>query len=250
MSSGEHSDLPTEARPPLGAACILAGGRGTRLRSVLSDRPKPLAPVGGRPFVTRLLDQVARAGWGPAILCTGYMAERVEESLGHRYAGLDLLYSKETEPLGTAGAVRLALRLIESDRVLVLNGDSFAEVDLTAQLEEHRRSRARATIALVEVEDAGRYGKVQLDGDGWVARFDEKIERAGSGLINAGVYLLSRDVVESIPADRAVSMEREVFPALIGHGLRGYVAHGRFLDIGTPESLARAESFFREMENG
>ncbi len=224
--------------------CILAGGRGTRLRSVVSDRPKPLAEVAGRPFVTRLLDQVAEAGFGPVVLCTGYMAPLVEETLGARYRGMDLRYSPEPEALGTAGAIRLALPLIETSRALVLNGDSFCDVDLRAQLAAHERDGAHATLALVEVADAGRYGRVRLGQGTAIERFEEKVEDAGRGLINAGVYLLERGVVEAIPQGRAVSIEREIFPAMLGERLRGFVTDGRFLDIGTPESLAAASDFF------
>ena len=227
-------------------ACILAGGRGTRLRSVVSDRPKPLADVGGRPFVTRLLDQLVAARAGTAVLCTGFMADRVEAALGSSYRELELRYSPEPEPLGTAGAVRLALPLIKGERVLVLNGDSFCDVDLEAQLSAHRTSGARATLALVEVEDAGRYGRVRLGEAGRIERFEEKSTRAGAGLINAGVYALERSLIAEIPAGRPVSMEREIFPALVGGGLHGFPTGGRFLDIGTPESLAAATTFFGE----
>ncbi len=224
--------------------CILAGGRGTRLRAVVSNRPKPLAEVAGRPFVTRLLEQVVRAGFGPIVLCTGYMASMVEEALGSEYRGVDLRYSPEPEALGTAGAVRLALPWIATERVLVLNGDSFCGVDLAAQLAAHVSAGALATLALVEVPDAGRYGRVQLGREGTIERFEEKVPGAGRGLINAGVYLMDRSVIEGVPEGRAVSMEREVFPALAGDSLKGFVTDGRFLDIGTPESLAAAADFF------
>jgi NDP-sugar pyrophosphorylase family protein len=215
---------------------------------VLADRPKPLAPVGGRPFIVRLLEQVARAGWSQAVLCTGHMAEAVEEALGEAQAGLPLVYSREPEPLGTGGALRLALPLLESDPVLVLNGDSWAEVDLAVLADEHRRRGAPATLALVEVADAARFGRVRLGADGAVERFEEKAAAHLPGLINAGIYLLSRRLIEAIPAGRPVSLEREVFPSLVGRGLSGVVFPGRFIDIGTPESLAEAESFFREAD--
>lgn len=243
MTTTDSSAIGTDSSV---TACILAGGRGTRLRSVLSDRPKPLAEVGGRPFVTRLLDQVVAAALGPVVLCTGFMADVVEATLGSDYSGLDLLYSREPEALGTAGALSLALPLVHSATVLALNGDSYCDVDLTALLADHRRSGARATIALVEVDDAGRYGRVRIDPEGWVESFEEKSASGGAGWINAGVYLLRRDVIEGIPTGRQVSIEREIFPALAGAGLRGFVAHGRFLDIGTPASLARAAAFFEE----
>lgn len=230
-------------------AFVLAGGRGLRLRSVISDRPKPLVDVGGRPFVTRLLDQLARTEIRRVMLCTGHMAEMVEESLGSHYAGLRLLYSREYDVLGTAGALRLALQGINSATALVLNGDSYCDVDLAAFGEDHEGSGAAASLVLVGVEDAGRYGRVGVDSEGWVDRFEEKVEGSGPGLINAGIYLLRRQVIETIPTRRAVSLEREIFPKLVGHGLRGYETAGRFLDVGTPASLARAEEFFTGVDS-
>lgn len=233
---------------PGAVACILAGGRGTRLRAVVSDRPKPLVEVGGRPFVTRLLDQLRAAGIARAVLCTGYMAEQMEETLGHDYRGVELRYSPEREPLGTAGALRLALEHVaSSDVILALNGDSYCDVDLVAFGDDFRSSGARAALVLVEVEDAGRYGRVRVDSEGWIERFDEKSSDTGPGWINAGIYLLRRDVIAEVPAGRKVSIEREVFPRLAGQGLRGFASRGGFLDIGTPASLARAAAFFARM---
>ena len=237
-------------------AYVLAGGLGTRLRAVAPDRPKILAQVRGRPFVTHLLDQLEHAGLRHVILCTGHLADQVERELGSVYGELELRYSRERQPLGTGGALRLALRraAVEDtsgsdgepavDTLLVMNGDSYCEVDLGAFGEAHAASGASASLALVEVDDASRYGRVELDGTGRISYFEEKGEMSRPGWINAGVYLLERSVVESVPEGHQVSIEHQVFPSLVDEGLFGFATSGRFIDIGTPESLAAAEAFF------
>ena len=220
---------------------ILAGGFGTRLRPVLSATPKVLAPVGGRPFLTYLLDQLIAAGVRRVVLCTGYLAEQVQSTLGQRYGELELVYSRESEPVGTAGALRLALPCLNSDPVLVMNGDSWCDLDLPAFLSWHRQKEAIASLGLVHLPDTARFGRVSFDGNGGILSFGEKAS-AGAGWINAGVYLLSQSLLQTIPAQRSVSMEYEIFPRLIGNGLFGYAEGNRFLDIGTPESYAEAEN--------
>lgn len=225
-------------------AAILAGGLGTRLRAVVADRPKVLADVGGRPFLAYLLDQVADAGVRTVVLCTGYLGEQVQAVFGRIYGRLQLVYSQESSPLGTAGALRLALPLLQSETVLIMNGDSLTEVSLRAFWTWHWAQSAEGSVLLVKVPEAKQYGRVRLGVDGRVRSFDEKPDRSGPGWINAGVYLLSRRLLLSIPAGRPVSLEREMMPAWIGRGLYGYRHRGRFLDIGTPEAYAEAESFF------
>lgn len=225
-------------------AAILAGGLGTRLRAVVTDRPKALAEVHGRPFLSFLLDQLAAARIRDVVLCIGYRGEQVRAAFGDAYGGLRLRYSQERELLGTAGALRLALPLLQSDPVLVMNGDSFCETDLRAFARWHWERGAEATLLLVRVPDAGRYGRVEVDAAGRVLRFEEKGSTGDPGWVNAGVYLLSRRLLGTIPAGRPVSLEHQVFPAWIGRGLYGYRTAGRFLDIGTPEAYAMAEAFF------
>jgi NDP-sugar pyrophosphorylase family protein len=226
-------------------AAILAGGLGTRLRPVLADRPKVLAPVRGRPWITFLLDQLAEAGWREAVLLAGHRTEQVRAVLGSCHGGLHLRYAAEPEPLGTAGALRHALPLLHSSQVLLLNGDSYAEVDLTAFLAFHRRRPTAGSLVLAHVADAARFGRVAADADGRILNFTEK-QAAGPSWINAGVYLLDRHLLATIPVGRPVSLEREMFPRwLVGAGLSGFRGAGRFLDIGTPESYAAAEEFFR-----
>jgi NDP-sugar pyrophosphorylase family protein len=225
-------------------AVILAGGLGTRLRSVLADRPKVLAEVNGRPFLAYLLDQIVEAGVRSVVICTRHKGEQVRSALGEAHRDARLLYSQEPAPLGTAGALRYARPLLQSDPILVLNGDSYCDTSLIDFFHWHQAQNANATLLLTEVPDTQRYGRVQIDESGRVLRFEEKGGAGGAGWISAGVYLIQRPLLETIPADRAVSIEREMFPAWIGRGLYGYGRWSRFLDIGTPEAYAVAAQFF------
>lgn len=222
---------------------ILAGGKGTRLQSVVSDRPKPLAAVADRPFLAYQLEQLAAVGVRRAVLCTGYMGEQVKSTLGSSFAGMQLDYSLEPTALGTAGAMRLALPLLDSDPVMAMNGDSYCDADLAAFWQFHRGRQADASILLARVNDADRYGQVQLAADERVAAFAEKAASTGPGWINAGLYLVARRLLEAIPDGRAVSLEREVFPRWVGGRFYGHRSDARFLDIGTPQSYAEAASF-------
>ncbi|HET9418437.1 MAG TPA: nucleotidyltransferase family protein [Chthoniobacterales bacterium] len=225
-------------------AIVLAGGMGTRLREVVADRPKVLADVAGRPFLTRLLDQLIGTQVASVVLSTGYMAEMIEATIGTQYRGLPVRYSRENEPLGTGGALRLALDKTQSDPLLALNGDSFCDANIGELCAFHRKKKARATLLLTRVEDASRFGSVESEANGAVTRFEEKGRARAPGWINAGIYCLAREVISGIPAGRAVSMEHEIFPRLIGAGLCGFRVRGAFIDIGTPHSYAEAERFF------
>lgn len=238
-------------------AAILAGGLGTRLQGVVSDRSKTVAAIHNRPFLLYLLDQVAQAGLERVVLLTGYKGEQVADLLGPAYRGLQLEYSLESEPLGTGGALRLAFGKLfgsapganarKDERALVLNGDSYCAADLRAFGAFRERQRAQAALLLTEVADASRFGKVELEADGRIRAFLEKQPAAGPGWINAGVYLLDRGLIEEIPTGRAVSLEREMFPAWRQRGqLHGFCGGGAFLDIGTPESYRAAEAFFTQ----
>jgi NDP-sugar pyrophosphorylase family protein len=226
------------------AVAILAGGLGTRLRSVTGQTPKALAVVAGRPFVAYLLDQLAAAGIARTVICTGHGGEQIEARLGGVFGDMQLRYSRESAPLGTGGALRLALPLFKSDWILALNGDSFAEVDLRAFWKWHQEQRALASLVVSRASDADRYGSVAIGGRGEVLSFSEKNQPRAPGLVNAGVYILNRSVIEAIPPGRAVSLEREILPEQIGKGFYAFQGCRRFLDIGTPDSYARAEEFF------
>ena len=221
---------------------MLAGGEGTRLRPLTLTTPKPVMPLAGRPFLCFMLDWVHSHGVDEVILSCGFMSDAVKSVLGDIYEGMRLRHVTEDEPLGTGGPVRLAYEegLLE-ERLLVLNGDVLTDIDLTAELEQHEATGARATLALYPVEDTSSYGVVPTAEDGQVTEFIEKGGgEAPTNRINAGAYVIERDVIESIPSGRAVSFEREVFPTLVGNGLYGYDAAGYWIDIGTPERYLEA----------
>lgn len=224
---------------------VLAGGLGTRLRDSVSDRPKVLAEIRGKPFLTFLLDQLTLAGFKRVILCVGYMADMVQDVLGDAYKSLQITYSKENQPLGTGGALKLALPLITSERIMVMNGDSFIDADLEAFERWALKKAAACAIVLTKVSNTKQYGKVVSVNDGRIESFEEKQKSSGPGWINAGVYLLKRSLVEMIPSRKVYSLEREFFPRLVGKGLFGYRCDAQFIDIGTPESYAKAGDFFR-----
>jgi len=228
-------------------ALILAGGRGTRLRPLTLTTPKPALPLAGRPFLTFMLDWLARHGVDEAILSCGFLADQVAGVLGDRHGTVRLRYLVEPEPLGTAGPLRLAFDEGGLDeRVLVLNGDVLTDIDLSAQLDFHRHAGALATLALVAVEDTSAYGLVPTASGGEVEGFLEKVEGASppaaapTDRVNAGAYVLERSVAELVPPGRAVSFERDVFPGLVGRGLFGHHAEGYWIDIGTPEGYLEA----------
>jgi mannose-1-phosphate guanylyltransferase len=219
---------------------ILAGGLGTRLRNVLGDTPKVLAPVAGRAFLGHLLDHLARFGAQRVVLSLGHKADRVTAWLaqGDSHHSLDVVCEIEPEPLGTAGALRFVRGELRSDPVLVMNGDTFVDADLRAFVAAHRLSGAEASVLCVQMEDTGRYGRVEIGDDGYVVRFQEKTP--GSGIINAGVYLFSARFLDRLAASPATSLERDVLEQAAAGTLLGHITRGRFIDIGTPESLAGA----------
>jgi len=232
-------------------AAILAGGLGTRLRAVLDDRPKVMAPVAGRPFISHLLDQLADSGMERVVLCTGYLAAMIRDELGESYRGMELLYSVEESPLGTGGALRLAAGLVSGERLLVLNGDSYCDCRLADLVAAHSASGAYAAMALARVEDVARFGAVLTGAGSLVQRFSEKGGQSGPGWINAGIYLLPMELIRGMAADRQVSLERELFPEAVARGLYGHRCTGLFIDIGVPEEYRRSQSIFaaRREEN-
>jgi D-glycero-alpha-D-manno-heptose 1-phosphate guanylyltransferase len=228
------------------SAFVLAGGLGTRLRGVISDRPKPLAPVDGTPFIDILVNALAAKGVREFILLTGYKSEMIEqhfESLNK--ADVTIRCSPEEMRLGTGGAVKNAARFA-TDPTLLVNGDTFFDADLNSLLHFHKEHGADVTLSLFEVEDVSRYGSVLIDKNETIIRFCEKDEaRAGPGLINAGISLMARDFISSLP-DESFSMERDIFPLLVRTGrMFGLRQAGTFFDIGTPESYEAFTAFVR-----
>jgi D-glycero-alpha-D-manno-heptose 1-phosphate guanylyltransferase len=229
-------------------ALILAGGQGTRLRGALPGIPKVLAPVCGRPFLSYLLDQLRVAGILDVVLCTGYRADQVFDAFGPRYHDLDLRYSRESQPLGTAGALRLALEHTESQRLLVLNGDSYVNILLEKFDRWHvaRESTSRGSLLLTWTNEPSRFGTVEVGPGANITAFREKCATSVAGWINAGVYFLARSLVESIHPERNTSLETEMFPLWLERGLGGFTVRAPLIDIGTPESFAQAEAFMAE----
>ena len=227
-------------------AIILAGGQGTRLRTVVSDLPKPLAPIDGKPFLDILLTQLSDfERVRRVVLAVGYKADLIEA----RYRnsgdfGFRIEFSVERTPLGTGGALLQALPLTKSADVLVLNGDSYVDFDLSALAEAHARRNAAVTMVVVEVEDTSRFGSVQLDtSDDRVLGFAEKSGSQGRGVINAGCYLLARSAFAHLPA-APTSFEREILPAQL-KSTYAHVVNGKFIDIGVPESYSLAADYLR-----
>jgi NDP-sugar pyrophosphorylase family protein len=224
---------------------ILAGGLGSRLAGVLGDIPKVLAPVDGRPFLDYQLEFLAGEGVRKVVLSLGHRAEMVLAHLAETKLPLRVETVVERSLLGTAGAIAFARSTLSSDPVVLLNGDTWLDLDLAAMLAEHRAwPGALATLSCVFVDDTRRYGAVELRADGSVARFIEKGESSSSGgFVNGGVYLLSARLLDSLAVVSGSSLERDILPHLPAGTLRSYVVRrANFLDIGTPESYARAEA--------
>jgi mannose-1-phosphate guanylyltransferase len=236
-------------------AVILAGGEGTRLRPLTSTVPKPVVPLVDRPFISFMLEWLKKHGIDDVIMSCGFLASGVRNVLGDGSGlGIRLRFVEEPDPRGTAGALKFASPLLD-ERFLMLNGDVLTDIDLTEQIAQHERTGARATLALVPVEDPTAYGLVHLEEDRSVCEFVEKpssdsIEGGAAGrrstsrapllqsytkLISAGAYVLEREVLDLVPKDCNVSIEREVWPRLIGDGLYGFPSESYWLDIGTPE---------------
>lgn len=224
-------------------AVILAGGLGTRLRSAIGDAQKVMARVGEDPFITKIVRQIKNHGINHAIICTGYKAKEVESYLKNEFEGVRISYSFEEKALGTAGAIRNALDLIQTDPFLVFNGDSFCDAKLDEFIKDARSRQALASILLTCVEDSSRYGRVELSGTNEIIAFEEKGTTKGKGFINAGIYYLKKSVIEELPLEESISIERQVFPTLIGKHFFGHPAASlSFIDIGLPETLEKARS--------
>lgn len=231
-------------RPDEIDVAIICGGLGKRLRETVPDRPKPLAEVGGRPFLDILIDYVAGFGFKRFILCTGYGGEMIEEHLKSR-KDHEFVFSREEEPLGTGGALKHAEAVIESAEFMAMNGDSLCNMDMRAFLDFHAEHAATASIALVEPKKEAEYGAVGIDSEGRIISFSEK--EKGSAYINAGVYLFSKGVFNLIPKGKEYSLEYDLFPSMLDSGIYGYVTGAELIDIGTAERYAKAQDFIDDM---
>src|ERR1700719_4020603 len=229
-------------------AILLVGGKGTRLQTVLSSKPKPLALVGNVPFLQLLVMQLRSQGVRRMIMSTGYLADQIEEAFGDgRLWNSHIQYSKESQPLGTAGAVKFAERHLEqSTDFLVVNGDSFMDIDIPEFIRFHCQHRGVVSMAVREVPDAARYGTVHLDAFKRIIGFSEKTGNRSPGIINAGVYMFKRAVLEQIPQGPS-SLEKDLFPRLLREGMYAFEQDGMFIDIGTPEDYARAQELCQKL---
>lgn len=221
-------------------AIVLAGGFGTRLREVVPDLPKPMAPVAGRPFLEILLTSMARKGFSRVVLSLGYMADKVVAHFGDHFAGMDLVYEIEKTPLGTGGAVRQAMERCKTDHVFVFNGDTYLDLEV-ADVEAHWQANCEPIIVAREVPDTSRYGRLNA-ADGLVLGFTEK-GLAGAGLINAGCYVLPVDGLDDFSLGQPFSLETDFLAkAVMTHRFDLFVTNGHFIDIGVPDDYSRAQT--------
>jgi D-glycero-alpha-D-manno-heptose 1-phosphate guanylyltransferase len=224
-------------------AVVLAGGLGTRLRGVVRDLPKPLAPVAGRPFITYLLERLERHGFASAILSVGYMADTISAVLGTGYGRMALRYCLEAKPLGTGGGMRLALAMPSDFPVLVLNGDTLVDVDYGEVVQSHIRSGAALSVVVRRVEDASRYGRAVVR-EGRIVGF-EAAGTPGPGLISGGIYVFSRNLLADMP--EKFSFESDFLESRVATlQPHAFETSSYFIDIGVPQDYARAQQELAE----
>src|SRR4051812_39616072 len=216
---------------------------GGRLRSVVGGRPQVVGPVAGRAVLMYLLDQIADARIERVVLSTGHLAEQFAEVIGNCYRNIQIAYAHENLPLGTGGAIRFACEFTDADQLLVMNGDSYCDADLSSYIDWHVTGQNSVSLILVKVNDSSRYGTVEMDGGGRITAFIEKRAESTPGYINAGVYLFKRTMLEQFPAGPS-SMERDVFPVWLRDGaMMGWPTEAEFIDIGIPSDYERSHEF-------
>lgn len=248
-SAGYTADAPSSDAPDVDMsdvqAVVLVGGKGTRLRPLTLSAPKPMLPTAGLPFLTHLLSRIRAAGITDVVLGTSFQAHVFSEYYGDG-SKLDLRLRCVTEesPLGTGGGIRNVLDEITANTVVVFNGDVLGGTDIRRVVGTHREAGADVTLHLVRVSDPRAFGCVPTDETGRVTAFLEKTQDPPTDQINAGTYVFDRSVIESIPAGRVVSVEREVFPRLLQEGkhVHAYVDHAYWRDMGTPEDFVRGSA--------
>lgn len=238
MVSGAGQEIAREV-------LVLCGGRGTRLKSVLGERPKGLADIAGRPFLDLLVSELLEQGFGRVVFCTGYGAGEIERHFSGR-SGAEFLFSAEERPLGTGGAVRLALPRVRGSTFAVVNGDSFCRVQYAELFALHERSRAAASVALTPANERADVGFAELAADGRVVAFNEK--EARTRLVNAGIYVFERPFIEALPLQAEISLERELLPrAIRERSCYGLAVPGPLVDIGTPERYSAAQALLTKI---
>ncbi len=231
-------------------AIILAGGEGKRLRSIVNEIPKPLAIVGKKPFLDILLEQLSEFNCiNSVVLAVGYKAEKIIERYKNcsKYA-FDIVFSVEEELLGTGGAIKKAIKHTKTKDILVLNGDSYTEINIKDLIVTHRDNKAKITIALLKVDDVSRYGSVRVNGQNRILSFDEKKKDTAPGLINAGIYIMQKKIFSDIKENKVISFEKELLPVFIRNlkgSIYGHIVNGKFIDIGIPESYKVANEYLK-----
>ena len=231
-------------------ALVLCGGAGLRLRNVTGTGPKSMATIAGRPFLELLFKQLRRNGFERAILAVGYQRDVIRSYFGDRAFGLHLAYSEESSPLGTGGALRNAAELVQSDSLLIMNGDSYTGADLVSFVARHDACKADASMVVVHADGRDNCGSVLLDENGRLVRFEEKKDCFGTHYLNAGIYLVSRRRLYDIPPGLQVSLEQEILPRWVKEGtfIQGFVCSGGCVDIGTPERYLFAQDVLESVE--
>ena len=232
MKAGGLANIP---------ALILVGGLGSRLRPVISGIPKPMAPILGKPFLEYLVRWLVRGGIKRIVLCAGYRAEEIQSYFGQGQRwNVKIEYSIEQEPLGTWGAIRLGMLEVGDSPVLVLNGDSWVEIQLDSFADFHRRKHGIGVIAASGLSEPSRFGSLKVNAEGRIEEFAEKTNQP-SGLINGGIYMLCPEIVSFVSLVKG-SLERQIFPQLLAKGVYAYTSNGFFVDIGIPEEYTRLNS--------
>ncbi len=225
---------------------VLCGGLGTRLRSTIGESQKVMAEVGDRPFLDFIIKEFSDQGFKRFILCAGYKAETVEGYYRDRKDSLIIEISRETEPLGTGGAVKNARRLIRTPYFFILNGDSFCPVELLPFLQFHVAKESSVSMVVARVQENRDYGAVVLDKEQRIQGFLEKQSEGNPALVNAGVYCFTKEAFSFMPHEPRFSLERDFFPKLINKKFYGFITDKEFFDIGTPERLSQARQIFKE----
>lgn len=228
-------------------AIILAGGFGTRLQSVVNDVPKPMAPINNEPFLKYVFDYLKYYNIQHVVLSTGYLAEKISEYYQEEYQGIKISYTKEETPLGTGGGIRLAMTKCTTSDVLVLNGDSFFDVDIHSHYKNHIINKADCTLALRKVDNAARYGTIALGNSNKIDAFKEKDNLEQAGLINGGVYIISSKLyLNKTEANTAFSIEKDFYEKRMKElQIFGFEYEGYFIDIGIPEDYKKAQDDFK-----
>jgi mannose-1-phosphate guanylyltransferase len=236
--------------PSAADAIVLCGGAGTRLRSVTGVAPKSLATIGDRPFLDILLNQLRRHRFERVILAVGYQGDLIRSHFDNRARDISLEYSIESTPLGTGGALRNAVDFVKSEAVLIMNGDSYTDADLSGFVSDHRESRADLSVLVVRTDGRVDCGLVSVDPDGRVLGFKEKQSASGMQYVNAGIYMAAKKILYEMPLNQRVSLEEELFPRWLAEGknIRAFHHSGRCIDIGTPERYLHAQDALANVE--